>query len=259
MDKGFKMNNEETKTKMNKMKLYGMLRMFITFLETKNNEEMTIDEIIAYLIDAEWEDRFNRRLDRLITYAKFRHKAKIEELSFDKKRNLDKGTILRLSSCDWINKGESIIITGATGCGKSFLGCALGYQACLNGYKVMYFNCMKLFSKLKLSKADGTYIKEISKIKKQNLIILDDFGLETLDTNSRLILLEIMEDRYDKNSTIFTSQLPPEEWHDIIGDLTIADAICDRLLHNSYRIELEGPSMRRKLKKDSGRNLPPGK
>jgi len=143
---------------------------------------------------------------------------------------------------------QDIIISGSTGVGKSFLASALGHQCCQYGYKVLYNNCSKLFDRLKMAKADGSYIKEINKIEKLDLLILDDFGMKPMDNNQRLILLEIFEDRHGKKSTIITSQVPVNKWHDVIGEPTIADAILDRLVHSSYRIELEGESMRKKYK-----------
>lgn len=253
------MNNEQTKEKMRKMHLNGILQSFTMLLENNQYDDLTIDEVIAFLIDAEWDDRYNRKLIRLIKNAKFKHNASIQEIIYDKTRELDKNIILRLSSSDYIKKGENIVFTGKTGSGKSYLACAFGNQACIHGYKVMYLNCLKLFSELKYAKADGTYLKEIEKIKKQQLIILDDFGLEVLDKVSRLHLLEIIEDRDESFSTIISSQLPTNKWHDVIGDKTIADAICDRLLHNAHKINVKGDSMRKFLRKDSGSKLPPKK
>lgn len=253
------MNNQATIEKLREMRLHGMLRAFRDTFETgiNNSNNFTVDEFAAYLIDAEWDDRFNRKFDRLISYARFRYKASWEQIDFKIERNLDKNKMTRLSNCDWVMKGENIIITGSTGSGKSFIACALGHHACLNRYKVMYFNCMKLFSMLKLAKADGTYFKEIGKIHKQDLIILDDFGLKVLDSESRLSMLEILEDRHGVKSTIITSQIPEKKWFDIIGDPTIADAICDRVIHNSLKIDLNIKDSLRKLKsKNSGRNLP---
>ena len=158
--------------------------------------------------------------------------------------------MLRLSSCEWIKRKKCIIISGSTGLGKSFLASALGHQACQQGYKVYYRNCSKLFDQLKMAKADGSYVNEINRIEKQDLLILDDFGLKPLDNNQRLILLELLEDRHGRRSTIITSQLPVKNWHDVIGDPTIGDAIMDRLVHSSYRIELEGDSLREKYKND---------
>lgn len=238
-------NNEGSLEKMNFMKLHGMVRAFKLLLETGTND-LTADEVIAQLIDAEWDDRYNRKLERLLRASKFRYHASIEQADFISNRNLNKNIFMRLAGCDWLRKGQSVIITGATGAGKSFLACALGNQACKEGFKTLYFNCLKLFSQLKLAKADGSYFKEINKIQKQDLIILDDFGLEPLDRQSRLILLEILEDRHGVKSTLITSQLPVSSWHELIGDPTIADAICDRLIHNSQRIELKGQNMRKK-------------
>lgn len=164
--------------------------------------------------------------------------------------------ILRFSTCDWIKKGESIIITGSTGAGKSFMACALGHKACIHRYRVGYYNCMKLFSHLKFCKADGTYFKEMDKIRKQDLVILDDFGLKVFDADSRLMMLELLEDRHGSRSIIIASQIPSDKWFDVIGDPTIADAICDRLLHTSHRIDIKGESMRKEKSKNSGRNLP---
>ena len=246
------MANEATLQKMQQMRLYGMLNAFHSSIQAKFDHTFTSDEFVAHLVDAEWEERYNRRLSRLLKNANFRYQASFEQIDFLNQRNLDKNLLLRLSNCDWIKKSENILITGATGVGKSFVGCALGHQAAINGFKVLYFNCMKLFSKLKYAKADGTYVKELKKIQQQNLLILDDFGLHPIDEQSKLILLELLEDRFAQNSTIITSQFPIKNWHDIIANSTIADAICDRLIHNSYKIELKGESMRKKYKKHSG-------
>ena len=249
------MPQNQTITRLNQMRLLGIARAYELLLTTRNAESMTNDEMLNYLIDSEWEDRENRKLKRLITNAKFRYQADVEEVSFDNDRNLDKNTFMRLSNCEFIEKKENIIITGATGVGKSHLASAIGNQACIKGYKTVYFNTAKLLSSLKMKRADGTYIKEIERIEKQNLIILDDFGIMQLDTQGRLDLLEIIEDRYNRNSTIITSQIPIEKWHNAIDDSTIADAVLDRLVHNSHRIELKGQSMRRKIKPKIKNNL----
>ncbi len=251
------MNNQATIEKMSTMKLHGMTRAFRITMETGTKDDFTPDEMVAHIIDAEWDERYNRKLSRLLKAAKFRYRASIEQVDFKASRNLDKNNLLRFSDCNWIKKGESLIVTGATGVGKSYIASALGHQACLNGFKVFYFNSMKLLSMLKYAKADGTYFKEINKIKKQDLIIIDDFGLEPLDAVSRLIILEIIEDRHGENSTLITSQIPVKKWFDVIGDSTIADAICDRITHSSHKIILKGESMRKTKSKNSGRNLPP--
>jgi DNA replication protein DnaC len=240
------MNNEATIEKMKQMKLHGMTRAFISTMESGKANKLTPDEMLAFLVDAEWDDRYNKRLDRLLNTAKFRYKSYFDQIVFKQSRNLDKNNIMRLSTCNWVKKGESIIITGATGVGKSYLICAFGRQACINGFKVLYFNCLKLFSFLKFSKADGTYLKNMKKLNKQDLIILDDFGMEPLDSQSRLSLLELLEDRHGEKSTMIASQLPVNKWHDVIGDPTIADAICDRLIHSSHKIDLKGESMRKR-------------
>jgi len=242
------MNNETTLEKLKQMKLHGMARAFRSTMESGKRNTLTPDEMLAFLVDAEWDDRYNRKLDRLMRTAKFRYKAYFEKIAFNPTRNLNKNAIMRLSTCSWIKKGESIIVTGATGVGKSYMVCALGRQACINGFKVLYFNCLKLFSALKFAKADGSYVKQMKKIHKHDLLILDDFGMEILDTQSRLTLLEMLEDRHGEKSTIISSQLPVNKWHDVIGDPTIADAICDRLIHSSHKINLKGLSMRKVIK-----------
>jgi len=243
------MNNEATIAKMQKMKLYGMLRAFNQSLEAGMMGKVTADELLGHLIDAEWDDRHNRRLQRLIKAAKFRYQASLDEIDFNLDRGLDKNMLLRFSSSRWIEKRRDIIITGPTGVGKSFLVSALGYQGCMYGFRVIYFNCSKLFSQLRLKKADGTYNKELDRIQKQEMLILDDFALHPFDTQSRLSLLEIMEDRHGRGSTVISSQFPVKSWHEIIGEPTIADAICDRIIHSAYRIELKGESVRKKYAK----------
>lgn len=172
--------------------------------------------------------------------------ASITSINFDQSRNIDRNLILRLTECSFVEKNEIILITGSTGVGKSFLGTALGYQACIEGYKVSYFNTAKLFAKLKMAKAGGTYLRELMKIQRQDVIILDDFGLQALDSQNRITLLEIIEDRHNNGSIIVTSQILVQGWYDIIGEKTIADAILDRLIHQAHRVELHGESMRKK-------------
>lgn len=231
---------------MKQMKLYGMSRAFATSLESTLPQEYTPDEMVAFLVDSEWDDRNNRRVARRIKCARFRYKANAEQVDFDIGRNLDRNAFNRFSEGAFIDKAENILITGSTGIGKSYIASALGNQACTLGYKVYYASTYKLFAQLKMAKADGSYMKELAKIERHDLLILDDFGLQPFDNHNRASLLEIIEDRHGKHSTIVTSQLPVESWYEIIGDTTIADAIMDRLIHHSHRIELFGESLRKR-------------
>ena len=242
--------NETTLSKMRQMKLFGMYGAFKSAIETGKTDNYTTDEFIAHITEAEWDDRQNRKISRSVTNARFRYKAAIEEIIYDFSRNIDKNKIIRLAECDYINKAENILITGSTGVGKSYLASAFGHQACMEGYRVLYFNMDKLLARLKMAKADGSYLKEMAKIERQHLVILDDFGLQQLDTQSRLMLMEIIEDRNNKKSMIITSQLPVERWYDIIGEKTVAVAIMDRVVYQSHRLELKGESMRKKMKKE---------
>ena len=238
-------NNHGSLQKLEMMKFYGMARAYTNTMETGVGNQFTADELVTHLVDAEWDDRHNRKLTRLLKGAKFRYKASFEEIDFTRDRNMDKNQLLRLSNCQWVESHQDCILTGPTGVGKSFIASALGHQACMYGFKVGYYPCSKLFTNLRLSRADGSYLKELSMIQKLDVIILDDFGLEPLDAISRLSLLEILEDRHGRKASVFVSQLPVIDWHQVIGDPTIADAICDRIIHNAHRIELEGDSLRK--------------
>lgn len=238
--------NTTSLEKMRKMKFYGMHRAFKISMESGKHETYTPDEIVAHLIEAEWEDRQNRSIDQKIKNAKFRYKAAIEDLSYDAERNIDKNQIMRLAECSFIDKHENVIITGSTGIGKSYIASAFGHHACSLGYKSLYHNVPKLFAKLKMAKADGSYLREISRIERQDLLILDDFGIQPFDAQSRAALMEIIEDRHGKTSLIITSQVPVSKWYEVIGEKTIADAILDRIIHNAHRLELTGESLRKK-------------
>jgi DNA replication protein DnaC len=238
-----------TLDKMKQMRLSGMARAFEQTLQSGKNEKFTPDEMISHLIESEWDERYNRKLDRTVKMARFRYKSSIEQLSLDDGR-LDRNQVERLASCDFIKRKENIIITGSTGVGKSYLASALGHQACSLGYKVLYQHSSKLFARLKIAKADGSILKELLKIEKQHILLIDDFGIQPLDNQSRSILMEIIEDRHGKGSTIITSQVPVNLWHEIIGEPTIADAILDRIVHDAHRIEMTGESMRKKMKSE---------
>jgi DNA replication protein DnaC len=243
--------NEITLSKMKQMKLFGMHDTFMTAIETGKNDSYTLDQFIAQMVEAEWDDRQNRKITRNIKNARFRYRASVENIIFDESRNIDKNKMIRLFDCAYIKNGESILITGSTGVGKSYIASALGYQACSEGYRVAYYNTAKLFARLRMAKADGSYLKEISRLERQHLLVLDDFGLHALDNQNRLTLLEIIEDRHGKGSVLITSQVPVSGWYDIIGEKTVADAILDRLVHDAHRVELKGESLRKTRKRTS--------
>lgn len=241
------MNNNETIEKLKQMRLGAMAQMHRQHIENNLYSNCTADEYLALLADHEWESRYNRKIHRLISQAGFRQKASIQEVSYADIRNLDKNMFQRLSTMDFIEKKENVIITGSTGVGKSYLAHALGYQACISEKKVLYKPATRLFNQLKLSKVDGTYFKEIKKLQKIDLLILDDFGLQAFDNFARDTLMDIIDERYGQSSTIISSQLPVSAWYDIIGEATIADAILDRLVNSSHRITLKGDSLRKGL------------
>lgn len=237
--------NTDTLDKMRRMRFWGMHRAFKTSLE-QPEQSCTADEMAAMLIDSEWDDRHNRSIERTMRNAHFRYKATIEQLDYSNERGIDKNLVHRLADGEFINRKENVLITGSTGTGKSFLASAIGHQACQLGFKVLYANATRLFAQLKMAKADGSSIKELMKIERQDLLILDDFGIQPFDQQSRASLLDIIEDRHGKRSTIITAQVPVKQWYDLIGEKTVADAIMDRIVHNAQRIELAGESLRRK-------------
>lgn len=233
---------------MQKLKLHGMLSSFEGILQAKHTPALSNDEFINLLLQNEWEERENKKLSRRLQNAKFRYRASMEEIDYITQRGIDKTQLMRLSDASFVKKAENILITGATGVGKSYIATSIGHQACLLGYHVAYFSAQKLFTMLRMSKADESYFKEIRQLEKQDLLIIDDFGMQPLDQSMRMMLMEIMEDRHQEKSTIIASQLPVEKWYDIIGESTIADAILDRLVHTAHRIELKGESLRKKKK-----------
>lgn len=229
--------NTNTLEKMRSMKFFGMFHAFKSSLESGQTDGYTADELLAHLLEAEWDYRQNRRIERQLLYARFRYKATIEEIKHHVERNIDRNQLMRLAECSFIDRNENLLITGSTGIGKSYVASAIGHQACFSGYRVLYASTPKLFAKLKMAKADGSYSKEILKIERQQLLILDDFGIQPFDAQNRAALMEIIEDRHGKSSMIITSQLPVGKWHELIGEKTIADAILDRIVHDAHRMD----------------------
>jgi DNA replication protein DnaC len=238
----------QIESKLKQLRLKGMLRSWEAMSETRSTHELSFSDGLEKLLQAEEDERSNSRFDRLLKSARFRYQASLEELNYESSRGLDKSLITDLATCQYITKGESIIITGATGCGKSFLASALGHHACSHGYSVAYFNTQKFMLRIKMARLEGNILKFFDKIAKTSLFILDDFGLTSMEQQQQFDLMEIVEDRHGKKSTIIASQLPIASWYDIISEATIADAILDRMVHTSYRMELKGESLRRKRK-----------
>jgi len=241
------MNKNQTIERLRNMRINAMAEMHRQHLKDNLYTDATADEYLSILTDHEWEVRQNKRIDRLMKQAGFRQKASIAEVDFTSIRNLEKNMFNRLASLDFVPRKENLIVTGASGVGKSYLTQAIGHQACMMGMKVFYQITSRLFSRLKLAKVDGTYQKELKKLLKYDILILDDFGLQAFDNHAREALMDIVEDRYQKRSTFVSSQIPVSAWYDIIGEGTIADAILDRIVNSSHRIDLKGESMRKNL------------
>lgn len=240
------MNKQTTLDQLQDMKLGGMMRAYQAILSLPLHEQPTLDVAIARLAEAELLHRKSRKTELYLKLSKLRYNAVLEQVHCSPSRNLSKEALLSLAECSFIDRSENLLITGPTGCGKSFLACAIGRQACSLGYKSIYLGMNRFLEKVTQSKLDGTYIKFLSQIEKTQLLIIDDWGLYPLDINSRLALLQVLEDRYAKRSTIITSQLPVAAWYEYINEPTLADAIMDRLSGNAQRIELKGESLRKK-------------
>ena len=245
------MLNEQTLDKLYAMKLSGMADAFQEQLQQPSLSPLSFEERFGMLVDRQWTWKEDCRMKRLLQEAKLKIQASVEDIDYKSPRGIDRSVMMSLSSCDWIKKHQNILITGPTGVGKTFLACALAHKACQEGYRSFYLRAPKFYYQLALAKADGSYGKIMAKLSKTHLLVLDDMGLAPMTDSERRDLLEVIEDRHGHVSTIITSQLPVENWHETIGDPTIADAILDRLIHNAHRIHIKGGSMRKKLKLDS--------
>jgi len=230
---------------LNAMGLYGMAKAFHDITANPDADALSHGEWLALLLDREQALRHDRRLSARLRYAKLRHQAAAEDIDFRADRGLDRRQIQDLLMLKWVDNHENLILEGPTGVGKSWLACAFGHRACRDNRAVLYVRAPKLFDELALAHADGSFARRIKALGTVEVLILDDWGLTPLDTQSRHDLLEIIEDRYGRKSTLVTSQLPVADWHSLIGHATYADAILDRLVHNAHRIQLKGESMRR--------------
>jgi len=241
------MLNNPSLEKLRTLKLTGMADAFCEQLQNPMLD-LDFESRLGFLIEREWLTRENRRLKRRLQQAKLQQAACVEDIDFKHPRGLNKTVIQEMSRCQWVHQHLNILITGPTGCGKTYLACALAHKACLMGLTTRYYRLPRLWLELKVSKADGTYAKWLTQVAKIDVLILDDWGLVTPDVEQRRDLLEILDDRYQKRSTIITSQLPTTIWHEHLNDATLADAILDRLVHNAIRLELTGESLRKNKK-----------
>lgn len=239
------MDTQATIEKMKQLRLSGMSDFYYRSIKEKNFPDYTRDEFIAQMIDTEWENRYNRKIYNTLRFAGFKMQASVFDVDYRVRRDLDKNIFERLLSLQFLKQCENIIITGPTGVGKSYLAHAIGHAACQQTIKTIYFTWSDLIEKINLARLDGTYTSLLRKIQKAELIILDDFGLHPFDNQARQALMDIVENRYERASLIVASQLPVSSWHQAIGEGTIADAILDRLVYSSHRIELNGESLRK--------------
>lgn len=246
------MLNEETHDKLVAMKLHGLAAAFAEVLEQKGPEQLAFEERFGLMVDREWTDRQERRLRRRLQIAKLRERACLEDVDYRHPRGLDRSVMQRLGTGRYLGTHENVIITGKTGVGKTWIACALGDRAARQDHSVRYVRLPRLLESLRIARGDGSYEKALGSLAKTSLLLLDDWGLAPLEDAERRDVLEVLEDRHGRGSTVVCSQVPVKKWHDTVGDPTIADAILDRLIHNAHRIELKGPSMRER-KKEAGK------
>lgn len=244
------MNTHATLEQLKELKLQGMVRSYGATIQLPVNQHPEAHQLIAQLAEAEKQNRTQHKTQLFLKLSKLRYAGTLEEISYGPQRNLSKEQISQLADCSYIDRSENILISGATGAGKSFLACALGHQACVMGYKTLYLNFNRFTERIMIAKLDGSFVKLLNQLDKASLLILDDFGLAPMDQNTRLALLQILEDRYHKKSIIIASQLPISKWHEYIAEPTLADAIMDRLMAYAHRLELKGESMRKKSVKN---------
>ena len=237
---------EETLTKLNEMKLASMVLAVRELIDTAPGHQLTFEEKLGIVVDREWADRDNRRLARRLKEAKLGTRASLDNVLCDPERGLDKASIRQLATCQWVKAKHNIVIVGKTGVGKSYLGSALADAACRAGYRSLFIRVPRLLEELALARAAGQYSSLLAKLARIDVLVLDDFLLNPMNDVERRDLLEVVEDRYDKSSTVITTQVPTKTWHEALSDPTIADAICDRVVHNSHVLKLGGPSIRRK-------------
>jgi DNA replication protein DnaC len=241
------MLNQQTLEKLAWIHLPAMAREFRRQSEDSNSHDLTFEERFGLAVDAEWTARQNKLVVNLLKRARLRLSACLEDIDYDPQRQLNRDLIRQLSTGTWIREGHNLLLSGATGAGKSFLACAFGNSACRQGFKVRYYRVTRLLTDLSVARGDGTYNKLMTELKKIQLLILDDWGLASLDPLSSRDLLEVIEDRNKEKATLVGSQLPVADWHAVFQDSTIADAVMDRLVHDAYRLHISGPSMREKL------------
>ena len=237
---------EPTLEKLRAMRLEGMAQSWVGQQKETDIAKLGFDERLALLVDAEWMSRENKRVKRALKEAKLKlAEACLENVDYAARRELDKATMRQLASCKWVHEHQAILITGATGTGKTYLGCALAQQACRKGFRAVYRRASRLFDELRIARADGTYPRVLARFARVDVLLIDDFAISPVSDEERRHLLELLEDRYDTRSTIVTSQLAPGDWHDYLADPTLADAICDRIVHHAHRLVLKGPSRRK--------------
>lgn len=240
------MLNEPTLEKLRTMRLDGMVTTWLEQQKNTGATKLSFDERFGMLVEGEWIFRENRRLSRALREAKLKlAQACIEDVDYPAKRELDKAVVRQLASCRWVQEHQAILITGATGTGKTYLACALAQQACRKGFRAIYRRASRLFDELRIARADGTYARLLARLARVDVLVIDDFAISPVKDEERRDLLEILEDRHGTRSTIVSSQLPPTEWHDYLADPTLADAICDRIVHHAHRLVLKGPSRRK--------------
>lgn len=238
------MLTQATIDQMRSMKMTSLVEAFERQLGSSEFGSLSFEERVGMMIDEEYSAREQRKLTRRLTWAKLRHQASLEDVDWQAARGLDRQVVLALGRCGWVRDRQNLLITGPTGVGKSWLACAFAEQACRQGYSVYYIRAPRMHHDLTVARGDGSYGRMLSRLGKTQLVVIDDFGLAPLKDQERRDLLEILEDRHERASTLVTSQLPVKTWHEAIGEPTLADAICDRLIHGAHRIELKGQSLR---------------